>query len=67
MFCGFCESILVKNHSHYTTTKAIFLGAVERNWYALLMKANKPEIAELSLFSLLSSHGGISSCMQNAL
>ena len=62
-------SLSVQNHNHYTTDKAIYSVAQEREIegiYALLMKANKPETAlyRAPTFSLLLvSHGGISWCI----
>ena len=53
-------NLLVQNHNHYTTVKAIiFSGAGERNrGYALLMKANKPEtvLYRAPTSSLLLTH-----------
>ena len=59
-------NLLVQNHNHYITARAIivFSRTGERSrGYALLMTANKPETAlyRAPTFSLLASHGGISS------
>ena len=36
--------VVVQNHNHYTTAKAIIFLVQERNlWYALLMMANEPK------------------------
>ena len=66
-----CMNFLVQNHNHYIhyCQGHIFSGTGERNrGYALLMKANKPETAlyRAPTFSLLVSHGGISSWVEEA-
>ena len=64
-------NLLVQNHNHYSTAKAIYYVEQEREIegiYALLMIANKLETALYSAPTFpLASHTGISSCVHRQI